>query len=87
MTPTFFLRALALFNLLLLKGALLFEFSREIDSYVIYLVSDYTRAILRNSETQTFFARALALFNFPILSGALLFEFSHTIASNFIYLT
>ena len=85
--PTFFVRALALVYVPLIPGALLFEFSCEIDSYIIYLVSDNTRAILQNSETRTFFARALALFNLPILSGALLFEFSHNIASNFIYLT
>ena len=82
MTPTVFVRALALFNLRLLSGALLFEFLREIDSYIIYLAYDNTRSISRNSEYRIFFAHAHALHNFPLLPGALLFEFSHVIVPN-----
>ena len=82
MTPTFFVRALVLFNLRLLSGALLFEFSHEIDFYITYLAYDNTRLISRNLENRIFFARAHALLNLPLLPGALLFEFSLVIVPN-----
>ena len=84
-TGTFFERALALVNLPLLLGALLFEFSHAITSNIIFFPNDATRAISRNSEASTFFARALAFVNLLLLSGALLFEFSRVITSNIIY--